>query len=203
MCADINSETLNTPGHNEIMLNYLCNSPVFMAFCVCSSCLQFLRAARGKRKRYSVHLLCSQYLLHAGRLVGYGHPEGHRVHQRKFGGSIWKPKIIQVLMRLFWLHKIRELPGRRCSPLQQSLQGSYPWMDHPAGVGGSVPRNASSVINEGLSSIASKLKLRIFLPCSRRCVFLSAQFFGGLLTFRFGIRVCVLIKAKGKVKSYL
>lgn len=145
MCADNNSETLNTPGHIKIVVNSSCSSPVFTAFCFCSSyCLQFLRAARGKRKRYSVHLLRSQYLLHAGRLVGYGHPEGHRVHQRKFGGSIWKPEIIKFLMRLFWLDKIRELPCRWYSLLQPSDQGFYPWMDHPVWVGGSVPTNTSS-----------------------------------------------------------
>lgn len=52
-----------------------------------SPCLQFLRRAGGKRERHPLHLLCGQHLLHAGRLVGDGHPESHRVHQGKFGKS--------------------------------------------------------------------------------------------------------------------
>lgn len=34
MCADMNSETLNTPGHIKIMVNSLCSSPVFTPFFV-------------------------------------------------------------------------------------------------------------------------------------------------------------------------
>lgn len=50
-----------------------------------STPLQFLRRGGGKRKRHPLHLLRGQHLLHAGRLVGDGHPEGHRVHQGKSG----------------------------------------------------------------------------------------------------------------------
>ena len=52
---------------------------------VCWSCWQFLRSAGGKWERHAVHLLRRLHLLHAGRLVWDGHPQGHRVHKEEYG----------------------------------------------------------------------------------------------------------------------
>lgn len=129
-------------------------------FCVCSSyCLQFLRAARGKRKRHPLHLLRSQYLLHAGRLVGYGHPQGHPLHQRKFGGSIWKSKVFDAPL----LVGCRADGAAFCSARVGSGRGSHP---------------------------------------PKTC-FPLARFVGWLLTCVLCVRVCVLVKAKGKVKEQM
>lgn len=69
----------------------VCVTPCLLWLSV-SSCFQFLRGARRKWKWYTVYLLCSQYLLHAGWLVRHGHPKGHWVHQRKFGELMLKTK---------------------------------------------------------------------------------------------------------------